>query len=149
MTDRAKILEMVEKGIITASEAEELLDFLENDDKEYDKDSFEKIKMIWRKIEEWFKKTSDNVKNSDSYKELKEDLGEFKDRVKEVYKKVETKLDSIYNKSIKENISDIGESFKRFGRKVASIFKTKEAEDDINEEDYIELIEEEKNKEDL
>ena len=31
MTDRAKILEMVEKGIITASEAEELLDFLEND----------------------------------------------------------------------------------------------------------------------
>ena len=107
MTDRAKILEMVEKGIITASEAEELLDFLENDDKEYDKDSFEKIKMIWRKIEEWFKKTSDNVKNSDSYKELREDLGEFKDRVKEVYKKVETKLDSIYNKSIKENINDI------------------------------------------
>ena len=147
MTDRAKILEMVEKGIITASEAEELLDFLENDEKEYDADILEDIRKIWKKIEEWFKKTSDNVKKSDNYKELKEDLGEFKDRVKEVYKNVENKLDTIYNKSIKENINDIGESFKRFGRKVASIFKTKEAKDDINEEDYIELIEEEEKKE--
>lgn len=150
MTERIQILEMVQKGIITPSEAEELLEILEEFDreKEHDKDTLVKIKErlseIWLKIEEWNKKTTENIKNSEAYQSLKKDMETLEERINKVFKNIEKELNSIYNKSIKENFEDLGNSFKKLGKKIASIFKTsEEKEQEETNKDYIDLIEEE------
>ena len=151
MTERIQILEMVQKGIITPSEAEELLEIIEGFDKEkeYDKDTLVKIKerlsQICDKIEEWNKKTSESIKNSEAYQSLKKDMETLEENITKILKNVENKLNAIYNKSIKENFEDLGNSFKKLGKKIASIFKAnddKDSEEETNK-DYIDLIEEE------
>lgn len=151
MTERIQILEMVQKGIITPSEAEELLEILEDFDreKEHDKDTLVKIKErlleIWSKIEEWNKKTTENIKNSEAFQSLKKDMESLEEKISKVLKNTENELNSIYNKSIKENFEDLGNSFKKLGKKIVSIFKTseeKKSEEETNK-DYIDLIEEE------
>ena len=151
MTERIQILEMVQKGIITPSEAEELLEIIEGFDKEkeYDKDTLVKIKerlsQICDKIEEWNKKTSESIKNSEAYQSLKKDMETLEENITKILKNVENKLNAIYNTSIKENFEDLGNSFKKLGKKIASIFKAnddKDSEEETNK-DYIDLIEEE------
>lgn len=150
MTERIQILEMVQKGIITPSEAEELLEILEEFDREieHDKDTLVKIKErlseIWSKIEEWNKKTTENIKNSEAYQSLKKDMETLEERISKVFKNIEKELNSIYNKSIKENFEDLSNSFKKLGKKIASIFKAnEEKEQEETNKDYIDLIEEE------
>lgn len=145
MNERLKILEMVQNGIITPEEADELLQTLNcyDDDKEDDKETLEKLKEklldLYKKLEEIEKRASEKISNAEAYKAIEKEFSSLKEGVNSTLTTVQNKLDKIYNKTVKENFHDLKVTFKKFGDKVASLFKAKEKENDNN--DIIEIEE--------
>lgn len=151
MEERLKILEMVQNGIITPSEADELLQTLNcyDENKDNDKETLEKLKSklneLYKKLEEFEKRASDKIANAEAYKTIEKEFVGLKNNVKSTIKTVDEKLDKIYNKSIKDNFQDLGNTFKKMGKKISKIFKTKE-ENEIIEIEEIKPSESEQNK---
>lgn len=151
MEERLKILEMVQNGIITPSEADELLQTLNcyDENKDNDKETLEKLKNklneLYKKLEEFEKRASDKIANAEAYKTIEKEFAGLKNNVKSTIKTVDEKLDKIYNKSIKDNFHDLGKTFKKMGKKISKIFKTKE-ENEIIEIEEVKPSESEQNK---
>lgn len=135
MEERKDILEMLEKGVITVDEADELIAILDgyDENKEYDKEESKKlkkkIKELYKKIEKWEQETEEKVKESEAYK-----------KTCEVTNNVKDKLVEVYNNKIKPNSKEVGRrlkaGFRKFGEGFKEIFKKKEKEP--NEENVIE-----------
>ena len=142
MSERIQILEMVAKGIITPAEADELLTIMETYDghKTYDKTTLLKVKDVLtnalKKIEDFGKKTGQSIKNSEGYQSLQNDFELLNEKLSKTLRSVENKLKTICGRSFKETCADIGRGFKRFGKKVGSVFK----KNDKPKEEKVEYI---------
>ena len=153
MNERMKILERLQSGIITPEEADELLQTLncygdnEDGDKETLENLREKLVNLYKKVEGIEKRASEKISNTEAYKNIEKEFSSLKAGINSTISTIQKKLDKMYNKTVKENFHDFGNSLKKFCGKIASVFSEKKNTKNEKENDIIE-IEEVKNQDD-
>lgn len=140
MSERIRILKMVEDGVITAEEAEQLLKSLDedsenkNDNQEAVEGEYadskqklesakEKLKKAYKKVEEAELKASKKITDSKTWEKVKTELNNFKDEIDKGIKAIDKKLNDIGDKTVKENINDLSKKIDNFGEKMKGWFK--------------------------
>ncbi|MDD2492666.1 MAG: hypothetical protein RBR48_01500 [Bacilli bacterium] len=150
MEERAKILKMLEDGIITAQEAEELFKSMEEkkekkpvegeifEDEIFDRideekkvkaklaKALEKMRKALEKIEEAELKASKKIVDSEVSKKVQAELRHAKEEVKKAIADVEEKLNRIGDKTVKDNFKDFGKQMESLGEKMKGWFTKNE-----------------------
>ena len=144
MEERMKILRMLEDGIITAQEAEELLkamedkkekefvegEVFEQNDEEKVKDKLkkaqEKLRGALKKIEEAELKASQKITDSEVLKKVQDEFKNAKEDIKKAIANIEEKMNEIGDKTVKENFRDFGKQMENLGEKMKGWFTKNE-----------------------
>lgn len=146
MEERMKILKMLEEGIITAQEAEELFKTMANqskkeviegvileEDSEEQKNCNEKVKeklskalekmrKALKKIEAAELRASKKIVDGVNSNKVQEELKKAKEEIKKAIVDIEERLKRIGDKTVKENFKDFGTRMENLGEKIKGWF---------------------------